>query len=202
MKIVSISGSLRENVGKKDAKMLRNNGQLPAVMYGGEKQFHFAIDAKEFKKFIFTPEIFFIEIEIEGEKYRTILKDVHYHPVSDNALHADFLQIFDDKAIVMNVPFSRIGASIGVMKGGVAYNGLRKLKVLALPANMPDHIEVDITKIDLGQSVKVRDLEIENAELLDDRNAIVCGVNVPRTQTAIISDEDEDEEGSEAAAEE
>ena len=195
MNIVSISGSLRENVGKKDAKKLRNAGLLPAVVYGGENQYHIAIDAKAFKKLIYTPQVFFIEIDIDGDKLKTIIKDVHYHPVSDNALHVDFLQIFDNKAIQMSIPFGRIGKSIGVAKGGVPFNGLRKLKAYALPADMPDHIDIDISDLDIGQSVKVRDLNIENVELMDDRNAIVAGVRTSRTASADDLDDDEDEEG-------
>lgn len=198
MNIVSISGSLRENVGKKDAKMLRNSGMLPAVVYGGENQFHIALDAKEFKKLVYTPLVFFIEIQIDGKKYLTILKDAQYHPVSGNAFHADFIQIFDDKAIQMNIPFNRIGKSVGISKGGVAYNGLRRLKVNALPNNMPDSIDIDITDISIGQSIKVRDLNLENVTLMDDQNAIVCGVNVPRVQS-LVEDEEDEAEGEAAA---
>jgi large subunit ribosomal protein L25 len=159
MKIIAISGSPRENVGKRDAKELRYEGKVPAVLYGGTEQIHFAVVATDLKEAIYTPEANFLEIEINGAKNRAIIKELQFHPLTDLLLHVDFLQLFDDKEILMEIPVKLTGTSPGVKMGGKLVQKLRKLRVKALPANMPQVVEVSISKLEVGNLFRVRDLE-------------------------------------------
>lgn len=188
MKTVSMSGSLRENVGKKDAKKHRREGNVPCVLYGGDSQIHFAVPEKSFKTVIFTPNSYLIELDINGKKYNAILKDVQYHPVSDLILHVDFLQIFEDKPVAIAVPIRVIGTSKGVLKGGKLIRKYRKLLVKALPANLPDEIVVDITKLNINESRKVMEMKQENIEFLDPPSSIVVAVKSAR---AVVTDDEE-----------
>jgi len=159
MKIIAISGSPRENVGKRDAKELRYEGKVPAVLYGGKEQAHFAVVITELKDAIYTPEANFLEIDINGTKTRAIIKELQFHPLTDVLLHVDFLQLFDDKEIVMEIPVKLDGTSPGVKMGGKLVQKLRKLRVKSLPKDMPQVVEVSITKLEVGNLFRVRDLE-------------------------------------------
>lgn len=180
MKTISMSGSLRENVGKKDAKALRKQGKVPCVLYGGESQIHFGMDATEFKDLIFNPESAFVELNIDGSTYSAILQDIQYHVVSGNIMHADFLILSEDKEIIMGVPVKTTGDSAGVLKGGVLMIKMRRIKVKSLPANMPETITVDITNLEIGDSFKVGQIDSQNLTLLDSPNAVVVAVRVTR----------------------
>ena len=133
MKIIAISGSPRENVGKRDAKELRYEGKVPAVLYGGKEQAHFAVVITELKDAIYTPEANFLEIDINGKKTKAIIKELQFHPLTDVLLHVDFLQLFDDKEIVMEIPVRLEGTSPGVKMGGKLVQKLRKLRVKSFP---------------------------------------------------------------------
>jgi large subunit ribosomal protein L25 len=159
MKTIAISGSPRENVGKRDAKELRYEGKVPAVLYGGKEQAHFAVVTTELKDAIYTPEANFVEITLGGSKIKAIIKELQFHPLTDLLLHVDFLQLFDDKEILMEIPVKITGTSPGVKMGGKLVQKLRKLRVKALPANMPQTIEVSIAKLEVGNLFRVRDLE-------------------------------------------
>jgi len=198
MKTISMSGSLRENVGKKDAKKLRKQGKVPCVLYGGEKQIHFSVESSQFRDLVFTPEIAFVDLDIDGTKYRAILQDINYHPVTGNIMHADFLELHDEKPIVMGVPVKTTGNSAGVIKGGVLMIKLRRLKVKALPANMPENIVLDITNLEIGDSIKVGQIETKNYTLLDSPNAVAVAVMVTRAAAAAAAAEakDTEEEGT------
>ena len=180
MKTVSMSGSLRENVGKKDAKMNRKNGKVPCVLYGGKDQIHFLADDKDFKDIIFTPEVCFINLEINGKQYKATLQDVQYHPVSDNILHVDFLQIIDDKPIIMSVPIKVVGTSPGVLRGGKLVVKMRKLKVKGLPNVLPDDVKVDISTLDIEDYVKVNNLKVDGVEFLNVPTSIVVMIKATR----------------------
>ena len=159
MKTIAISGSPRENVGKRDAKELRYEGKVPAVLYGGKEQAHFAVVTTELKDAIYTPEANFVEITLGGEKIKAIIKELQFHPLTDLLLHVDFLQLFDDKEILMEIPVKLTGTSPGVKMGGKLVQKLRKLRVKALPKNMPQSVEVSIAKLEVGNLFRVRDLE-------------------------------------------
>ncbi len=196
MKTVSMSGSPRENVGKKDAKKMRNAGLIPSVIYGGKEQHHIAISVKDFKDLVFSHEIAFVKIDVEGKVYDVILQDIQYHPVTDNILHADFLELIEGKQIVMGVPVNTTGVAPGILAGGKLQTKLRKLKVKALPEFIPETISLDISKLNIGGSIKVKEVEIENATILDAQNAVVVAVKVTRAAVSALDSEGEEEEGS------
>jgi large subunit ribosomal protein L25 len=158
MKTIAISGSPRENVGKRDAKELRYEGKVPAVLYGGKEQIHFAVVITDLKDAIYTPEANFVEIDVNGSKIKAIIKELQFHPLTDVLLHVDFLQLFDDKEILMEIPIKLTGTSPGVKMGGKLVQKLRKLRVKAFPKDMPQSVEVSIAKLEVGNLFRVRDL--------------------------------------------
>jgi large subunit ribosomal protein L25 len=159
MKTIAISGSPRENVGKRDAKELRYEGKVPAVLYGGKEQVHFAVLSTDLNEAIYTPEANFLEITIGGAKTKAIIKEAQFHPLTDKLIHVDFLQLFDDKEILMEIPVKLTGTSPGVKMGGKLVQKLRKLRVKSLPKNMPQVVEVSIAKLEVGNLFRVRDLQ-------------------------------------------
>jgi large subunit ribosomal protein L25 len=202
MKTVSLSGSLRANVGKKDAKKLRKEGKVPCVIYGGKEQKHFYLDQKDFKKIIFTPEVFIIKIDLEGTVYETILQDIQYHPVSDFVLHADFLELTPGRAVTLAIPVQLEGTAPGVVKGGKLQLKLRKLRLKGQVENMPEHVVLDISKLDIGKSIKIKDIQMEKVQFLDPANAVVVSVKAARgVSAAELAAEGEEAEESETAAE-
>ena len=159
MNTIAISGSLRENVGKRDAKELRYTGKVPAVLYGGKEQIHFAIDAPALRDLVYTPEVNFVDLEIDGKTTQAIMQDIQFHPLTEKILHIDFLQLFDKKEVTIEIPVKLTGTSLGVKEGGKLVQKLRKLKVKALPKDMPQYVEVSIDELTVGKSVRVRDLK-------------------------------------------
>ncbi|HOY30737.1 MAG TPA: 50S ribosomal protein L25/general stress protein Ctc [Bacteroidales bacterium] len=180
MRTVSMSGFLRGNVGKKDAKKIRRDGSVPCVVYGGKEQLHFFTDAKNFQKILFTPEVCFVKLTLDEKEYDVILQDIQYHPVTDNILHADFMELKADKPIIMNIPVKITGTAPGVLKGGKVVQKYRKLKIKAIPENMPELIEISINGLEIGQGVKVADIPSEKFTLLDNKNNTIIGVTVTR----------------------
>ncbi|MBQ7710230.1 MAG: 50S ribosomal protein L25 [Bacteroidales bacterium] len=180
MRIVSLSGSLRENVGKKDAKALRREDKVPCVMYGKGEQVTFAVPQNEFQRILFNPAPCFVEIDLNGQKRRAMMKDIQFHPVTEIVYHADFYELSDDKPIVMSIPVHTTGTSVGVMKGGKLAYKQKRLNVKALPANMPSEVLLDITKLDIAQRIKVQDIATENYEILNPKSSEVVVVNSTR----------------------
>jgi large subunit ribosomal protein L25 len=191
MKSITIKGSQRESVGKVATKALRNAGKVPCVLYGGDKPLHFSADEISFKKIVYTANVYTATIELEGTKYHAILKDIQFHPVSDKILHVDFYQLFDDKLIAMNIPVRLVGSSPGVLNGGSLRFPMRKLSIKALPADLPDFINADISELLIGDKVYVTELENEEWTILHPDNTVVVQV---RTAREVIEDELEDEE--------
>ena len=194
MKTVSLSGSPRESVGKKGAASLRTGERIPAVIYGGKEQIHFSIAENEAKKLIFTPNVYLIEIEVDGKSFKVILQETQLHPVTDRIIHLDFLEVKDDKPFKIKLPVKLEGFSRGVRNGGRLRQNFRKLKVFGLAKDMPESIEIDITPIRIGQKRRVSDLTINGLTFLDPANAVVVGVQTAR---AAIEEEEEEEEGAE-----
>jgi large subunit ribosomal protein L25 len=192
MKKVSLSGSLRGNVGKRDAKGLRYEGKVPCVLYGGAEQVHFHVDQASFKPILFTPETYLIMIEIDGKTYKAILKDVQYHPVGDHVLHADFFEVKDDKPVVVALPVKVKGTSPGVIRGGKLKIKLTRLNVKALLAHMPEFIELNISKLNVGHTIKVKDVKIANVTMLDNQNAVI--VEVKAARGIVLTDDEESAE--------
>lgn len=203
MKSITINGSQRESVGKKASKALRNAGQVPCVLYGGDKPVHFSADEIAFNNLVYTPNAHTVVIAMDnGDTYNAVLQDIQFHPVTDAILHVDFYQLFEDKEITMNIPVKFVGNSRGVRNGGVLRKNRRKLRVKALPGDLPDFIEADITPLKIGGKLYVTAFENDKYKLMHTDNTVVCQVKTART--AILTDEDEDEdteEGAEAAAE-
>ena len=195
MKSITIKGSKRESVGKSATKALRNAGMVPCVLYGGDEPVHFAAEELAFTKLVYTPNAHTVALEIgEKMKFNAILQDIQFHPLTDKILHIDFYQLFDDKAVSMDIPVKTLGAAPGVLNsGGVLSRNKRKLRVRALPANLPDFIEADISNLELGSKLYVTELENENYKFLHPDNTVVCQVRTSRTSLQVETDEQIDE---------
>jgi large subunit ribosomal protein L25 len=180
MKKVEIVGYKRANLGKKDAKQLREEALVPCVMYGGEEQIHFQVPMILFRDLVYTPEAHLVDLNIEGDVYECMLQDIQFHPVNEMILHADFLKLHQDKPVKMDIPLKIIGNSPGVQQGGKLVTKVKKIKVKALPQNLPDYIILDITGLELGKTLKVRDIKPENFEILMPLSNPVASVEIPR----------------------
>lgn len=195
MKAVSVSGSLRENVGKKDAKALRAKGLVPCVVYGGEKQHHIFVDEKQFKNLIYTPETNYAELSFGDIKTKAIIKESQFHPVTEKILHIDFLQITEDKAITVGIPVQTTGKSVGVIRGGKLIKRYRKMKVNGFYTDIPDFITVDISKLEINDTIYIEDIAEKNFKIMENpANAVVSVV-------ATRNIEEEGEEGEEGTEE-
>ncbi len=180
MKSISIKGQERESVGKVATKAARNAGLVPCVIYGGEQPVHFTAEEKAFKGLVYTPNVHTVAIDLNGKSVDAILQDIQFDPVSDKILHIDFYQLHADKEITMDVPVKVIGNSKGVMAGGVLRLNQRKLKVRALPANLPDFVEADITDLEMGNKLYITKLPTNNFKLLQPENTVVAQVRISR----------------------
>ena len=181
MKSITIKGSERESVGKVATKALRNAGAVPCVLYGGDQAVHFSAEEKAFKNLVYTPNAHTVVIDLgNGKSFNAILQDIQVHPVSDKILHIDFFQLFDNKEITMEVPVKIVGTSKGVLAGGVLRLNTRKLKVKALPSNLPDFVEADITPLEMGNKLYVTKLVSDKYKLMHPDNTVVCQVRISR----------------------
>ena len=180
MKTIEIIGYRRANLGKNDAQKIREEGNVPCVLYGGNEQVHFYSPVILFRDLIYTNEARFVHLNIEGEECRAIMQEVQFHPVSELILHVDFLRIGEDRKIKMDIPTRLVGQSPGVAKGGALVRKRASLKVVAFAKDMPDHIDVDCSTLDFHHSVKVGDLKIDNLEFVDPKQASIAVVEVPR----------------------
>jgi len=180
MKSITIKGSERESVGKKATKAVRDAGMVPCVIYGGNQPVHFVADERAFKDLVYTPNAHTVVVELNGTSYNVIMQDIQFHPVSDKILHIDFFQLNDDKEIVMEVPVKITGTSPGVLLGGVLRLNQRRLKVKALPKNLPDFVEASISELQMGNKLYVTKLETNNFKLMHPDNTVVCQVRISR----------------------
>ena len=180
MKSITINGSERESVGKVATKALRNAGLVPCVLYGGNQAVHFSAEEKAFKNLVYTPNAHTVVIDLGTKKFDAVLQDIQVHPVSDKILHLDFFQLFDDKEITMEVPVKITGVSPGVLLGGVLRLNTRKLKVKALPKNLPDFIDTDISGLEMGNKLYVTKLVSDKYKLLHPDNTVVAQVRISR----------------------
>jgi len=201
MKSITIKGSKRESVGKKATKALRNAEMVPCVVYGGNEPISFSAEEKAFKDLVYTPNAHTVVLDMDGTKINAVLQDIQFHPVTDRILHVDFYQIFDDKEVTMEIPVKIVGTSRGVRAGGVLRVVTRKLRIKALPSNLPDAIEVDITNMRIGNKMYVTAVENETYKIMHPDNTVICQVRTSRTAIADTDDEDEEEEGAEKTEE-
>ena len=184
MKSVSISGSLRANVGSKDAKALRVSESVPCVLYGGKEQVHFSVPVVAFKPLIYSPNVHSVDLSVDGKKYNAILQEVQFHRVKDHILHVDFLEVVPGKPVIMNIPVKTTGTSPGVRAGGKLNKKLKTLKVRGLVTDMPDAIEIAIDGLEIGGGVKVEDIKVKGLTLLNASNVTVVSVQVTRAVAA------------------
>lgn len=205
MKSVEIKCNLRQDLGKKDSKKLRAQEKVPCVLYGGGENVHFWALEKDFRKVIYTPNVYLLDLNIDSKVYNAIVQDVQFHPVSDRILHVDFIQIAPDKKVAIEVPVQLNGVPAGVKEGGKLMIAMRKLKVRALPKHLPDVLEIDVTNIGLGKTIKVSDIKFPNVEALDAKNSVIASVRLTRAARGAASEEEEAaaaEAGAEASSEE
>ena len=193
MKSVSISGSLRENVGKKDAKAQRNQGMIPCVIYGGKDQKMFVVDERQFKNLLYTPEVKYAEVNINGEVRNAIVQETQFHPITDRLMHVDFLEVVDGKPITIEIPFKVKGTSPGVLKGGLLKKRVRKLKVRGLLGNIPEEVTADISSLEINDMTKIGDIHIDNLEIVDNPNKVILQVVPTRGSAAAATEETEEE---------
>jgi len=180
MKTFELTGSKRESTGKKAAKAYRKESLIPCVIYGGAEVVHFTATKEGMRKLIYTPEVYIVNLSVEGEKYSAILKDTQYHPVSDELIHADFMQVFEDKPVVMEIPIVLEGLAQGVKDGGKLSMDMRKLKVKGLYKNFPEKLVINIEDLGLGKTVQVGTLYFDNLELLNAKDNVVASVKATR----------------------
>jgi large subunit ribosomal protein L25 len=180
MKSITISGSLRENVGKRDAKQLRYDGLVPAVLYGGATQTHFAVSVADLKPVIYTPVVHFIDLDVAGVKTQAIIKDIQFHPLTEMIIHVDFLQLDPKKEVTIEIPVRLTGTSPGVKVGGKLVQKLRKLRIKALPKDHIDNIDVSIETLEVGKSVRVSDLTVKNMTITNAMEDTIVSVTTSR----------------------
>lgn len=187
MKQITIEGTSRADLGKKATKAVRANGNVPCVLYGEKKDengkpvaIHFEVSEKQINKLVFTPHIYLVDIKIDGEDHKGIMKEIQFHPVKDNVLHVDFFEVHADKPIVMGVPIAAKGLADGVRAGGRLMMMIRKLQVRALYENIPERLDVDVTKLQLGKSINAGQLSYDNLEIITPKEVIVCTVKMTR----------------------
>lgn len=199
MKSVSLNGIARVKLGKSFSKSMRQNGNVPCVIYGGaeEAPVHIGISENELRKIIFTPNVYKINISVEDQSYETIIRDIQFHPVNDNILHVDFLQMQEDKPVSISIPVKLTGNSIGILNGGKLNLVMRQLTVRCLPKDLPDNIEIDITALKIGQSVRIESLDTENIEFLHPNSLVIVSIKTARA--AVTVEEEEAVTESEAA---
>ena len=200
MKTIEIKGSLRKELGKRSSKQIRKEEAVPCVIYAKEANIHFQAPELSFKNLVYTHEAHLVDLNLDGKVYKAVLQDIQFHPVSDRILHADFVQISDDKPVVIAVPVSVHGDSVGVISGGKLSIKRRTLKVKGLPKHLPEFIDIDITDLKIHDSVKVGDLSMENIEFLDMKKAVVVTVATSRVAQK-AEGEGEAAEGAAPAAE-
>ncbi|NND77307.1 MAG: 50S ribosomal protein L25 [Flavobacteriales bacterium] len=203
MKKVSLSGSPRGNVGKKDAKRLRREGKVPCVVYGGSEQTFFHLDEVAVKKVVYTPDVFQYEISIEGKKPITaIIQDLQFHPVTDRVVHIDFLELIEGKEAKIEIPIKMVGLSPGVRGGGRLARQYRKITAKGLPEKFPDAIEVDISDMEIGDKKRVADISADGLKFLVPQTDVIVAVKTSRAAMAEASaiEEGEGAEGAEEGA--
>lgn len=180
MKTLEIKGSLRTELGKKSSKKTRKAGNVPCVIYGQERNIHFHAHENSFKHLIYTPDAHIVNLDLDGKEYKIVLKDVQFHPVTDRITHADFIEIIDNKPIVMSLPIKVIGESVGVKAGGKLRIKRRHLKVKGFANDIPESLPIDITEVKIHHSVKVGDLSYDKIELIDPKITTVLSVATSR----------------------
>lgn len=194
MKSITIQGTKRESVGKKSTKALRDAELVPCVVYGGAEPLNFSAEEKAFKNLVYTPDAHTVELVVDGQTIPAVLQDIQFHPITDRILHADFYQLAADKPVIMDVPVKITGRAKGVVAGGALRQSFRKLRVKAIPANLPDEIVVDVTPLRIGNKLYIGDIKNDAYTFMHPDNAVVVAVKMSRNamKNAAMQDDDED----------
>jgi large subunit ribosomal protein L25 len=202
MNSIDIKASFRTETGKKSSRKLRKENNVPCVMYGGEEILHFYSHENNFKSLIYTPNVYVVNFDIDGKKVKAVLKDIQFQPVTDKITHIDFIQVADERPVILDIPIKVVGDSIGIKAGGKVRMKRRTIKIKGLVKDMPDSLEIDITDLEIGMSIKIHELSYENLEILDPARAMVVAVQSSRMALKDAAlPEDETEEGEEEAKE-
>ncbi|MFZ2287165.1 MAG: 50S ribosomal protein L25/general stress protein Ctc [Bacteroidales bacterium] len=197
MKTIEIKAVSRDQFGKKSSNSLRAEGNVPCVMYREKENLHFYAPESAFRGLVYTPDVFLVNLIVDGKSFNAVMKDIQFHPVSDRLLHIDFMQVSDDKPVIMEIPLRITGESTGVKAGGKLRVRRRTLKVKGLVKDLPEHLSIDITDIGIGQSVKIGDLTYDKLEIIDNKRAMIVSVDVSRVS---IKEEEPVAPGAEVAA--
>jgi large subunit ribosomal protein L25 len=195
MKTFDVSGKLRGSLGKKDSRALRNEGNVPCVLYGGENPVHFYASAKDFTKLVYTPNVYLVNLNIEGQKAQALMQDLQFDPVTDELIHIDFMKVSNDKPVKVSIPIEIKGFAKGIKSGGKLQVEIRRLSVMALPQDLPDRIEVDVTELDLGQSIRVGNLSADKVTFLNSKSVPVVRIMMTRAARAAAQQKDEGKAG-------
>lgn len=187
MQVFELKGELRTDLGKKATKVLREENKVPCVLYGGKENVHFSVVEKDLSKLIYTPLVYLVKVTVDGNSYDAVMREIQFHPVTDRILHIDFYQISAEKPVIMEVPVKLNGFAEGVQAGGKLVQVIRKLKVKALPANLPGEVELDVTTLGLGKSIKVKELSFDNFEVVNAKEVVIAQVKVTRASKSVES---------------
>lgn len=182
MKSITIEAQERFVLGKNISKKARREGSVPCVLYGGEKPIHFAAPEKSFRPIVYTPDHYDVVLKIDGKEYRSILKDIQFHPVSENILHMDFVELREDRPVTLDIPVRTIGQAPGVKDGGVLVLNLRTLKITGLPKYIPEHIDINVESLTIGKSVHVQDIQLEGLKIQNPATSTIVAVNRPTVE--------------------
>jgi large subunit ribosomal protein L25 len=201
MKTLAISVKERKNVGKTSTRALRNQGNVPCVLYGGEKQVVFYAHENEFRKLVYTPDVFLVKLNIDGTETNAIMQDIQFHPVTEKILHIDFLQVFDDKPVTVSIPVILDGIASGVRNGGNLMFRRNKIITKGLVANLPDAININIEHLEIGMFIYIKDINIEGCHFMAPENSVIVGVKTARAaiEETVIDDDSEEIEGAEGS---
>lgn len=197
MKSFELKGEKRNEISKKNTKELRDSGKVPCVLYGGRENIHFSLDMIPVEKIIYTPNVYLLNIDIEGTKHNAVVQEMQFHPVSDKVIHIDFVVADESKPVIVSLPVNFTGISVGVDKGGKLNTSKRYLKVKGIASQLPDKIDIDITKLEIGDNIKVADMNPENYEIIDSKSALI--VSVINSRAAIKAATEGSEEEAEKA---
>jgi large subunit ribosomal protein L25 len=206
MKTVTIAAKRRTEVGKKSTRELRKIDHVPCVIYGGAEVIHFHAHENDFRQIVYTPSAYIIEIDLDGKKHKAVLQELQFHPVTDKLIHMDFVEVFDDKPVTVEIPIKLLGAAKGLKDGGKPRQRRRVLKVRGLLENLPDVLEIDITDVAIGDVIKIGDLSYDNLEILDPSRSMIYAIVSSRiskgmelVEEGAEAEGEEGEEGAEAA---
>jgi len=180
MKSLAITGTRRAAQSKQETRQLRAEGKIPCVLYGGAEQIHFSTPVLSLRSLVYSPDVYIVDLDVDGSHHKAVMREIQFHPINDKLLHIDFLEVRDDKKVTIDVPVRLKGSAAGVRAGGQQLHKLKKLKISALPANLPDVFELTVDDMEIGDAVRVRDMKMEGVEFLDIPSNTIVAVKTAR----------------------